>query len=180
MGQLKRLIEDQRIDFDDHSRGNRTTTEWGTGIHMHKRFIDGRRDGVEVIVPLDSDEEITIRNSRGDRDLGPIIREIRKALAPGQTRRDFVETISKKLDNLSRGSASLEEARATGQRIARHFDLDENITEEIVRSYKQRITFYASIHRGLDDKKLYEIVQRPKRITLRPAQKVFSLSIKGK
>lgn len=180
MGQLKRLIEDQRIDFDDHTRGNRTTTGWGTGIHMHKRFIDGRREGIEVIIPLDSDQKITIRNSRGNKDLGPIIREVRKALAPGQTRRDLVETISKKLDHLSIGTASLEEARATGQRIARHFDLDKNITEEIARSYKQRLTFYASIHRGLDDKKLYEIVQRPNRITLRPAQKVFSLSTKGK
>jgi hypothetical protein len=163
---VKRLIQDQKIIIDNHDRGSGRPTEF-RGLHIDKTIYGGRYAGAQIRVPLDSDADLDIRikNHMDKKRQRQLINEIRRALKDRQKREAFVEDVMKAIENYSSQNVAIENIRASAIRIARHFELSEDILEEIIAQVKDRILRYTSIHRDID-KRLYYITQSPRYISI--------------
>jgi hypothetical protein len=182
MGKLKPLIKNQRIRIDNHKRG--IPIKWGDGLHIHKSFFQGKYNSIEILIPIDSDQEIRIRKNKNKdiNQLGEIISEIKKALKPDSSREEFVRNIIEDIMRFGSNNISLEEVRQSAQRIAKHFDLDQKIVFEIISYYNEKINSYTSYHADLESKNMqyYEIDQRKDSISIKPSSNKKTIRFKPK
>jgi len=173
---LKRLIKDQKIQFHTHHRGGGQPDEWGNGVHLHKKLIGGPPRGKwEMIFPLDDDSPAIWRGpGMTAANFDSIRREVLKALKSHDTladlKREIVQTVAR---FTPKGDQHLENvlanARAAAQRIARHFDLDPSIIEEVVRISRDHVSSYAALVRGGEGGAPYVVIaQDVGRVSLFP------------
>lgn len=91
---LKNIIKNQSISFDDHDAGSGRATEYGKGLHLHKKMNSKKNHGgAHVRLYLDRDE-IEFVKIKGDSKL--IEKQLRKEIR-GAFKKN--PDISKKLIN---------------------------------------------------------------------------------
>jgi len=133
---IKKLIDGQTIEIDDHNRG--CAIEWGKGIHLHKRINSDKYNGAEVLIYINDDKDLEFRRLQGKTsDIERrITNEIKDAFKNPSIRRDFINSFYKSLDEMLKNNGydikkRYEIAEAAATRIARYFDLNP----KIIRSF---------------------------------------------
>lgn len=176
---LHPLIKNQKIRIDNHGRGQ--VVVWGNGLHIHKTFVDGRRGGVQILVPFDKDGKVEIRpKGTPDHVFNSVRKEIADALSNWKKREEFVKDIVDAINGFSAGKATEEEARKVGSRIAKYFGLNSEIVEEIVHKYKGLLVLYVSFHQDPIDFTYFSISQKDGNVTIAPSSRRKTINIKSR
>lgn len=168
---LKPLIENQSIIIDDHKRGTMEIKDWdnpANDIHIDKNTkyrINGERQHVQIRLPINSNKDISveIKNKRNNEVPRKLKKEIKKAFENKKTREQFVKDLIPILENFSSNLDSVEKARDTLKKIAKHFDLDWN-TQEIVNLVGEALLEYTQIYQ--DDEYQYYFTINDRRIRI--------------
>ena len=162
--ELKNIIKNQSISFDDHDAGSGRATEYGRGLHLHKKMNSKKNHGgAHVKVYLDKDE-IEFIKIKGNSALieKQLRKEIRDAFKknPDVSKKlinDVFEEIRKYNSNLP-VAEQYETLMAGANRIAKSFDLSDSITDSILRQMGEKVVEISTIHED-EDGKSYYIVQ---------------------
>ena len=132
---MKRLIKNQSISIDDHSRGNALGhfDDDNVDIHLDKKAKSGK---YRIRVPLNSNRPVNVevRGERNHRQDVPedIAREVRDAFADDNRRRAFVDDLVNELRNYpyrdpqrqNHRYADINRAFGALRRLSRHFGLE--------------------------------------------------------
>jgi hypothetical protein len=145
---MKQIIQDQTVSFDTHQAGDGRKVDVDQ-LHMHKRMNGKKFKGVNIKIPLDPNKSIdyTGNNSKeGQR----IINEIRKVLKknPGKVREmaKFVANrISRYTDDMT-AENSKEFLDKTANALAKHFELNDKISESMTQEINNHLSFYITSH----------------------------------
>lgn len=159
---MKSIIDNQTVRFDSHDAGSGQPQRWGDGVvHMDKRFSKGRRRGIKIKIPIDSNQQIDFGSRNpDDLEIREIVNELKKALRPGNKRKELIGKIVKTIDSWSNGDVTEETVRIAGRQIAEAFDLKQDFEEEVVtRARDSNVIRYASIHYDIAETCLYRITQ---------------------
>ena len=172
---LKKLIQKQTINIDDHNWGNREVKNWDDSskdIHLHKStdyILDGHKRKVEIRLPINSDREIKI-TSKSDtlpEIPGKLKKEIIKAFENKKIRESFIKDIVLILENYKSNLGSLEKANDALKRVSNHFGLNWT-DKELVKYIDESIEHIEHIEKVLIDDKnhKYYISMNDKRIRI--------------
>lgn len=134
---LRSLINNQVIKIDDHKAGTGEVLNWDDkrgDVHLHKSTnypIEGKRQNVEIKIPLNSDRNIDIkysgRKALKDNNIPAKLRkEIEDAFNDNKIRDGFIEELLKHVDSYKTELESEKRAKEALTRIAKHFKLDWN------------------------------------------------------
>ncbi|MCC7319310.1 MAG: hypothetical protein IT219_12320 [Bacteroidales bacterium] len=132
---MKGLIKGQTLRFDAHDSGSGKPVSWGSGLHLHKIMNDTNKklNKVEVLIPLDNEQELQFRNSYDKGLENTIKNEISNVLNKDiQKRKEFAQTLYKQIERFSIHMAEnerLENLLSGADRIAKHFNLSPQIKE---------------------------------------------------
>ena len=164
---LKPLIKDQSIMIDDHKRGSMEIKDWdnpANDIHIDKRTkykIDGKRQNVQIRIPINSDRDISveIKGRKNDKVPKKLKKEIKNAFENENIRKEFVKDLLPILENFSSNLENKEKAKETLTKIAKHFDLNWE-TQEIVNTIDGILNEYTLIYQDKDDDMYYFTINR--------------------
>jgi len=159
---LKQLIQNQTIIIDDHKWGTREEKNWDkkdSDIHIDKRTkypVNGKKQEIRIKIPINSEKEIKV-TTKGKRNVDipkKLEKEIRKALSNKKKRTAFIRDLIPILKNFKSNLDSVEKARETLDRIAKHFDLDWT-GQEIENFLKESLIEYIQIYRDANGEQYY-------------------------
>ena len=165
MPTLRPLIRDQELDIDDHRWGTGQPAEWGGGYHIHKRFLRGRRKGLEIRIPIDRNREIEV-SPKEDPRARKVMHELQEALEETESRRRFAEDLAQAFDSISMSRGRVTVIRRAARRVARHFGLTSRIVDEAAEFYRNSLYRYRATLRDPIDKAFHAIVLRGNRISI--------------
>jgi len=159
---LKPLIQNQTLIIDDHKRGAREEKNWDNkkyDVHIDKKTkysIDGKKQEVRIKIPINSDKKIEIYNAKNKKHKIPrrLEKEIIEAFSKKEIRSAFIKDIVKVLDNFSSNLDSIEKARETLERIAKHFGLKWS-GQEIDNFLKDALIELICIYSDVDGEQYY-------------------------
>lgn len=146
---LKPLIKKQKLRIDDHKWGTGEIKDWNdrtSDIHLDKETyypIEGKPQSVQIKIPLNSDNDISITNNRNKVEEIPrkLKREIQDAFRDKKTRQAFVDDLVEVLKDYKSALSSMKNVRECVGKIARHFDLDWSDSEMRVLVEKSLLKF---------------------------------------
>lgn len=73
------LIKGQTVSIDNHDRGNGQSILFDYRIHIHKRINRDKYPGIEVLLYLDTDKDMDIKNKNGkEADVVSLRSEMKK------------------------------------------------------------------------------------------------------
>jgi len=129
---LKKLINNQTIDIDDHHWGSGEIKNWDDSskdVHIHKRTerkIEGKHRKVDIRVPINSNNAIKITSDLKNLPEIPrtLKKEITEAFENQTIRENFIKDLVVILENYESNFDSLEKANETLKRISKHFSLN--------------------------------------------------------
>lgn len=154
------LISDQTIEFDIHRAGDGQAAGL-KGLHMHKR-MNGKRKGVDVLIPLDGGQDLIFRPpSTSDDVKSRLINEIRKALSKDpQKRQELVKAVVGAIERFSSGEGQLTDqvnnsAREGARSIARVFSKNDRIFQEMEQMINKRLGFLITSHEKENGESFY-------------------------
>lgn len=159
---MKSIIDDQTVRFDSHDAGSGQPQRWGDGVvHMDKHFGEGRRRRIRIKIPIDSNQQIDFGDRNADDvEIRKIVNELKKALRPGNKRKELIGKIVKTIDSWSNGDVPEETVRIAGRQIAETFGLKPDFEEEVVtRARDRNLISYMGIHYDIAERRLYRITQ---------------------
>jgi DUF1009 family protein len=160
---MKEIISGQTVVCDIHEAGTGRAAIWGKGLHIHKRMNGKEYGRAEIRIPLDSESDMEIV-TRGNQEIKKrLVNEIRRAFEDKQKRREFVKGLIQEIERFSDNMHKEENLRAAAKRIAKHFDLDDKISREIIERINDHIVSITTIHDG-NDLKQYYITQEEDKI----------------
>jgi hypothetical protein len=166
---LKGLIKNQTIIIDDHKRGNGEIKNWddpGLDVHIDKTTnypVNGKRQDVRIRIPINSNREIRIENSKSRQDEVPrqLLREIRNAFENTDTRERFISEIIEILLNFKTLLQSEERVEQILSNLSRHFDLEW--TQEKIATYTNNILeVYTQIYTDDKNNQFYITIDKDK------------------
>lgn len=113
---MRRLIEGQTIRIDNHDSGGGRQATWDDSLHIHKIMNTDRYNGVEVLIPLNENREISFRKVKGKSSLieAQLRNEIKRAFKDVQKRKQFATYIFKSIDRYSQNE-NVKYSPKTGQ-----------------------------------------------------------------
>ena len=152
---MKKLIDNQTIDFDNHSAGDgkEITVK---GLHMHKRMNGKKFKGVDVLLPLDGEIKIEFRPKKTSTKIQKqIINEIKKVLKKNKAKREeFINTIFNVIERYSNLEVSgdsfnqnIQLFRENAVKIAALFSKDGTIREEMYQIIDSNIHYFITRHK---------------------------------
>jgi hypothetical protein len=134
---LHALIKGQEIFIDNHQRGSGAINNWDDStkdIHIHKTAYHPKNVKVEILIPLNSNRGITMKEVRNGvkSDTVPhsLEKEIRGALENLNIRVPFICDLKDILKNYSSILSSKEKVKGALTRLSNHFGL--HWTEDII------------------------------------------------
>jgi len=150
---LKRLIENQTIEIDDHKWGNREVKSWDNkeiDVHIDKKThykILGKKQKVRIKIPINSDTPITVLDARekGIEIPRRLDREIKQAFENKKIRDAFMADLMNILRDYNTILNSEDRVRSILERLSRHFDL-EWTGEKTVEYMKDILNIYTEIY----------------------------------
>jgi len=169
---LKKLINNQTIDIDDHHWGSgeiKNLDDSSKDVHIHKRTqykVEGKYRKVDIRVPISSDNEIKITSDLQNLTKIPrkLEKEITEAFKSQIIRKNFIKDLVVILENYESNLDSLEKANEALKRISKHFSLNWT-NKEIVKYIGESIEEIEKIL--IDDKNHeYYISMNNKRIRI--------------
>ena len=145
---MKQIIQDQTISFDTHQAGDGRKIEISQ-LHMHKRMNGKKFKGVEIKIPLNPDQPIDFGDSKSD--IGTqIINEIKNVFKKNPTKvREMAKYIANRISRYSEDmnpETSKKFFEDGAKAIAKHFDLNEKIEQNITEQMKNHLSFYITAH----------------------------------
>lgn len=175
---LKRLIDNQKLRVDAHSRGVATPNDL-KGVHIHKTFIDHKRRNKSIRIDITGDN-IQYEKSFNDTDKARIVKEIGDVLETDKQKLiEFAKYVSDILWRWSNKGITADKAQEYAKKIASLFDLEETAQKEFTSKVDGEISRYISIHRDSQNK-LYVIDQNAKRILISPGTVDFRKTVNHK
>jgi hypothetical protein len=178
---LLNLIKDQTIIIDNHKRGTGEANRWDKSVHIHKtthREIEGKRQEVELRIPINSNQKIDVRVEGVNKGKVPksLMKEIRGAFEDVEKRELFINELVKQLKNYSTILQTAERAAGVLDLLSKHFELKwtgekilhyaNNALISYTQIYKndKRETFYGSVtDKGDKESIKFEQKSEPKR-----------------
>ena len=122
--ELKKLIDHQRIQIDDHNAGSRQPSDID-GLHIHKTFTEKRLEGKYVKIGLTG---VGIDSNLSPKDMKSVMSEIRRVLKKDpQKWSNFGRSVAKALHAWSNKEISPEMARSYSIEIAGQMGLNKTI-----------------------------------------------------
>lgn len=148
---MKRLIKGQTIRIDNHDSGSGREITYDDSLHIHKVMNSDRYNGVEVLIPLNENREISFRKVKGKNGLikSRLRNEINRAFRSPQKRKQFASDIFKDIERYSQNEDNpirIQNLVKSAKAIAKHFDLYPEIRNEVSNRIKDRISTYYSEH----------------------------------
>lgn len=151
---LKGLIKNQTIRIDDHQWGSREQKNWddrSKDIHIDKSTntrINGKRQKLQIRIPINSERPIKIENKREKIDLIPkcLEREIKNALNNKETRESFITDLLHILNNFHSSLDNEKKAKDILDRLSSHFELKwtgdktTSYAKDVLKYYSQKYT----------------------------------------
>ena len=145
---MKSIIQNQTISFDTHQAGDGKKIKVDQ-LHMHKRMNGKKFKGVEIRIPFSPDLPIDFGNSNslvGQQ----IINEIKQVFKKNPIKvREMAKSIANRISRFSEDMTA-EEAKAFfeegAKSIAKHFELNEKIEQNLTEQIKQNLSFYITAH----------------------------------
>lgn len=123
------LIKGQTVSIDNHDRANGQPILFDYRIHIHKRMNEDKHSGIEVLLYLDKDIDMEIKNRYGKKsDAVSLESEMRKAFKNPIKRSYFVKSMLDELNRKCTYHSSEEKLKAnllSAQNIAKQFELRE-------------------------------------------------------
>jgi len=165
---LKPLIKNQTLIIDDHKRGAREQKNWDSNtsdIHIDKKTkykLDGKLQEVRIRIPINSNKPISVTSR--NKNIPPpqkLVKEIKKAFSNKDIREKFIRDLVDILDNFSSNLDSLEKARVTLERIAKHFGLKWT-KQEIDNYLKNSLIKLIRIYEDEEGKQYYIEIDKKK------------------
>lgn len=165
---MKRIITGQKIRVDNHKRVQKSEFK---GLHIHKTVLK-KKINIEILIPFESASEIIIRPKHVPRtiketELNKVLKELNSVLSKDSDKRQiFINEIVKAIDNFSENNEKIENIRTSIKALAKHFDLNPEIIEEIQNYSNTRLKSITTIHREVSGSHLFYIFQSNKIIEI--------------
>jgi hypothetical protein len=166
---LKKLIENQTIQIDDHKRGVGEIKDWdNTEVDVHiDKWTDykilGKKQSVRIKIPINSERPIKLTDLRERQVEIPrrLEREIKEAFENRKIRESFMADVVNILKNFNTILDSEIQVRTILERLSRHFDL--KWTKEKITEYTGEILeVYTAIYVDDDGERYYFKVDKEK------------------
>ncbi|QJD81098.1 hypothetical protein [Spirosoma rhododendri] len=176
---LYNLIDDQTIDFDNHSRGDKKPVVFGDGLHMHKRINAGRHKGVDVIFPVDKPGEYIFKGKNiKEKERNGIISEINRVFKKDKNKvANLTDTVVREIMRYSGNVPqvqSIENIRSGAKNLAEAMGLKPKIIDEIKSMTELKIENFISSHES-EDGKQYFVKQDFKRRKIKMSDNIEKL-----
>lgn len=157
---MKQIIQDQTISFDTHQAGDGQEINID-GLHMHKRMNSKKFKGVNIRIPLNPDEEISYSGNNSKLS-NEIINEIKTVFKKNPAKvREMAKTLAGIISRYSKdmnAKNSKEFTDNSAKAIAKHFDLNEDISGKLDSGINKHLSFVITSHED-ENGKLYYIKQ---------------------
>lgn len=153
---MKSLIKGQTIRIDNHNAGNRGEATYDRSLHIHKIMNSDRYCGAEILIPLNSNNEIEYRKIKGNKDQKKQLRtEITTSFKDRRKKKDFVNDIFDIVTRYSQNKSimvKIDNLIGAANAIAKHFDLKD----ADLKPYEDRIKdAFFSTHYDNDGNRYY-------------------------
>ncbi len=152
------LIKGQTVSIDNHDRGTGKPILFDYRIHIHKRMNRDKHPGIEVLLYLDTDKDMEIKNKNGkEADVVSLRSEMKKAFKDPKKRIAFVKSMLDELNRKCTYSNSDEKLKAnllSAENIARQFGLHKMYKQPL----KDDEDTFETIHQD-DDGNEYFVLQ---------------------
>lgn len=161
---MKNLINGQSIRIEKHDAGSGREVSFDRALHIHKVMNRDRYNGAEIIIPLNVNENIYLKNVQGKSSVieSHIRNEIERAFKKPQKRAQFAEYLFNEVERYSHNQndpIKLQNLIISAKAIARHFDLYPEIIKEVESRFKNRnenrISTYYSVHKDNEGNEFY-------------------------
>jgi hypothetical protein len=164
---LKPLVKDQTITIDNHHRGTGLPTSWDDtlyDLHIHKRKNKDKRVAADIRIPLNSDRplQINIKKQKKSFTENQLRKEIQEALGDKNKRQPFINSLIETLTNYPSERSSKERAEEAVKRLAKHFDLSDEIVKEVVSYTHQQVDVYTAVFQDRISPDTFFITLHPK------------------